>query len=144
MKNQINFELLAKAVQAIKDNPNHWNQDHWHCGTSHCLAGFIHLIETFKEKPLSETLRQMLHDLYPDTDLKEPIGGSIKGKCTEEFARERLSITNDQAKWLFSYLRTIRDFEICLEVKFVPSFSLDPSEGLTANYRPYQMAFVGA
>lgn len=39
-----NIELLDKALKIIEEHPEHWNQSHWHCGTSHCLAGHIYLI----------------------------------------------------------------------------------------------------
>lgn len=40
----VNVELLQKTLDAIKANPKHWNQKSWHCGTSHCFAGFAELI----------------------------------------------------------------------------------------------------
>lgn len=40
----VNVELLQKTLDAIKANPKHWNQKFWHCGTSHCFAGFAELI----------------------------------------------------------------------------------------------------
>jgi hypothetical protein len=39
-------ERLWATLKAVEDNPNHWNQDNWHCGTSHCFAGFAELIAT--------------------------------------------------------------------------------------------------
>ena len=38
------IEILDKAVTLIETYPEHWNQDVWHCGTSHCLAGFCDLV----------------------------------------------------------------------------------------------------
>ena len=38
-------EMLVKALHLISQNPNHWNQNDWHCGTSHCLAGFLEIID---------------------------------------------------------------------------------------------------
>jgi len=40
----INVELLKKTLEAIKANPDHWEQETWHCGTSHCFAGFAELL----------------------------------------------------------------------------------------------------
>ena len=40
----VNVELLQKTLDAIKANPQHWNQQSWHCGTSHCFAGLAELI----------------------------------------------------------------------------------------------------
>lgn len=30
---------LRKVLDWIKDNPEHWDQKRWHCGTSHCFIG---------------------------------------------------------------------------------------------------------
>lgn len=40
----INKELLQEALDLLKANPNHWDQKIWHCGTSHCYAGFVELV----------------------------------------------------------------------------------------------------
>lgn len=40
----VNIELLDKALKIIREHPEHWNQRHWHCGTSHCLAGHVQII----------------------------------------------------------------------------------------------------
>jgi len=40
----VNVELLQKTLDAIKANPQHWDQSRWHCGTSHCFAGLAQLI----------------------------------------------------------------------------------------------------
>jgi hypothetical protein len=37
MANQANLEATLAAIEA---NPDHWVQGAWHCGTSHCFAGF--------------------------------------------------------------------------------------------------------
>jgi hypothetical protein len=34
------FDELRLAVQDAQNNPDHWDQSHWHCQTSHCIAGF--------------------------------------------------------------------------------------------------------
>ena len=34
-------KILARAMNAILDDPKHWDQATWHCRTSHCLAGLI-------------------------------------------------------------------------------------------------------
>jgi hypothetical protein len=36
-------ERLAMVLNHIENNPTHWNQRKWHCGTSHCFAGFAQL-----------------------------------------------------------------------------------------------------
>jgi hypothetical protein len=34
------LSALIQGVEDIKNNPDHWDQRSWHCGSSHCLAGF--------------------------------------------------------------------------------------------------------
>ena len=41
---EVNVELLQKTLDTIKANPQHWSQNSWHCGSSHCFAGFAELI----------------------------------------------------------------------------------------------------
>ena len=41
--NMANHALLDNTLKLIKENPRHWNQERWHCGTSHCFAGFVEL-----------------------------------------------------------------------------------------------------
>lgn len=31
---------LELVMRTIEENPGHWNQLRWHCGSSHCFAGF--------------------------------------------------------------------------------------------------------
>lgn len=33
-------ERLDLVLRTIEENPQHWDQDLWHCGSSHCFAGF--------------------------------------------------------------------------------------------------------
>jgi uncharacterized protein YjbI with pentapeptide repeats len=40
MFKELHAERLLKTLQLVKENPEHWNQETWHCGTSHCFAGF--------------------------------------------------------------------------------------------------------
>ena len=40
----VNVKLLNDTLDAIKANPDHWDQEHWHCETSHCFAGFAELL----------------------------------------------------------------------------------------------------
>jgi hypothetical protein len=45
MEMAVNKELLLKTLETIKANPKHWDQQSWHCNTSHCFAGFAQLID---------------------------------------------------------------------------------------------------
>jgi len=40
----VNVKLLNDTLDAIKANPEHWQQRYWHCETSHCFAGFAELL----------------------------------------------------------------------------------------------------
>ena len=44
MRDEEKIEILDKALEMIEANPKHWDQKMWHCGTSHCLAGFCDLV----------------------------------------------------------------------------------------------------
>jgi hypothetical protein len=37
-------ELLRAAVNQIIEHPETWNQRSWHCGTSHCVAGWCNVL----------------------------------------------------------------------------------------------------
>ena len=41
MANAVHLQATLDAVLA---NPKHWRQGSWHCGTSHCFAGFAEMI----------------------------------------------------------------------------------------------------
>lgn len=36
-------QLMRDVMNDILANPEHWNQSVWHCGTTHCFAGFVEL-----------------------------------------------------------------------------------------------------
>ena len=38
---EVNKELLKRTLKLIEANPEHWSQEIWHCGTTHCFAGFV-------------------------------------------------------------------------------------------------------
>lgn len=42
--------ILLQALDDIYKNPSHWLQEKWHCGTSHCLAGFIQVRQDWTNK----------------------------------------------------------------------------------------------
>lgn len=51
---------LVAALALIEANPDHWNQTHWHCGTSHCLAGFCDIVVDRRLERLS--LKEIRYD----------------------------------------------------------------------------------
>lgn len=45
MSDKETIEVLVKALALIEANPEHWDQTRWHCGTTHCLAGFCDIVQ---------------------------------------------------------------------------------------------------
>jgi len=39
-----NIENIQKVLNIIEKNPSSWNQSRWHCGTSHCFAGWAQIV----------------------------------------------------------------------------------------------------
>jgi hypothetical protein len=42
-------ELLIAVVDQITKHPETWDQTQWHCGTSHCVAGWAQIMGGRKE-----------------------------------------------------------------------------------------------
>jgi hypothetical protein len=40
MLKTIYINRLKQTLNDIKKNLDHWDQESWHCGTTHCFAGF--------------------------------------------------------------------------------------------------------
>jgi hypothetical protein len=40
----MNIELHNKIIAKITANPECWNQESWHCGTSHCYGGHAQIM----------------------------------------------------------------------------------------------------
>lgn len=40
----MNKERCEQVLQWIEAHPEHWNQEVWHCGTSHCFAGIAEMM----------------------------------------------------------------------------------------------------
>lgn len=97
----VNVELLQKTLDAIKANPQHWNQSHWHCGTSHCFAGFAELIAHGLPIETDETV------LLEDREFCNPGSGWL----TSEHATKLLGISDDDAETLFTSYRTLEELE---------------------------------
>ena len=94
----VNVELLQKTLDTIKANPKHWNQRYWHCGTSHCLAGFAELlannlsVETSEEQVRALKLSEL--------------------RCsTREYAEELLGISDEDSDVLFYEHNTLKQLE---------------------------------
>lgn len=95
----INKELLQKTLDTIKANPQHWKQDTWHCGTSHCFAGFAELIGN--NIPISISDKE-LRDIKLHTNLRW-------STCLN--AEELLGITDADSDILFYGYNTLEQLE---------------------------------
>ena len=45
----MNKERLAKVMNQILENPETWDQTKWHCGSSHCFAGWAQVMSGKEE-----------------------------------------------------------------------------------------------
>ena len=79
----MNYERLAKIVKHIKKHPETWDQQNWHCGTTHCVAGHAQIN-----------------------------AGHVADRSTvRQDARRFLELSYVDAQYLFSCDRTLTDFE---------------------------------
>lgn len=85
MANQANLEATLAAIEA---NPDHWNQTAWHCGTSHCFAGF------------AEMLRLQMN---PTDEMPKGHGCLVDSLAT----RDWLELTRSQWEWACSPMNTL-------------------------------------
>lgn len=81
--NKENYKLV---LDKIISDPEHWNQRSYHCGTSHCFAGWAQIIS----------------------------GKAINIKTTRQDARIFLGLTKSEADFLFSSHRNLEDFKYFL------------------------------
>lgn len=104
----INIELLTKTLEAVKANPEHWNQEKWHCGTSHCFAGFVELIAN--DLPLdshSEELRndERFHKVF------DPAYRFLIRWKTPDNSKRLLGLSEEESSTLFHACNTLSDLE---------------------------------
>lgn len=122
MSNEIKWDLFERTLAAIKANPEHWNQKTWHCGTSHCFAGFAHIIDLMDRGKISCPINEVKGDWSSDpTKLK----WTLLGEDSDSFATIKLGLFFGQSSWLFFSERSIEDFEECLKRKTVPTRGCD-------------------
>ena len=77
----MNKEHYKKVLDQITQHPETWNQARWHCGSSHCLAGWAKVLSG---KPAND-----------DTVRRD--------------ARIYLDLSLSEAEWLFATHRTLSD-----------------------------------
>jgi hypothetical protein len=96
-------ERLAQTLLDVATNPQHWNQKHWHCGTSHCFAGFAQLRARGLEFGIAAGT-EALHVLC-ETD------GHVKHRdiSVSDDAMKYLGLTIKQADALFCATNKLED-----------------------------------
>jgi hypothetical protein len=85
----INKELLSTTLELIEQNYQHWRQAEWHCGTTHCFAGFV----------VMQLLELSVKDECPNHE-------SLNTKL---IAQEALGLEKYSASALFCATNTIKD-----------------------------------
>ena len=106
----VNVELLQKTLDAIKANPQHWDQTKWHCNTSHCFAGFAELISN--NMPI-DTDSEVLESDANFADMYTTISGGYAQTVwlAQDNARDLLGISVDDAGILFAGYNSLSDLE---------------------------------
>lgn len=79
----MNIENFRVVLGHIKANPNSWDQTTWHCGTTHCFAGWAQILA----------------------------GKAAHDGNTRRDARLFLGLNRADADYLFASERTLGDFE---------------------------------
>ena len=96
----VNKEALRATLEAVKANPDHWDQTVWvrktACGTAYCFAGWTCVLDGFTE-PVDRT-----------TWLVRSDGLSVD---VQIYAKRRLGLTWQQADGLFDQFNTLADLE---------------------------------
>jgi hypothetical protein len=99
------------VLRRIKANLEYWHQAEWHCGTTHCFAGFAEISAarvpiTIEVQGLSDDLPYCLAGIWSAEDRQGwPLTNASKR------ARHYLGLTYDQAEDLFYICRTLDDLE---------------------------------
>lgn len=92
----MNLELFKEIVDFIKANPQHWNQRTWHCGTSHCVAGFI------EQRVNGRSFCSEATAVRPE----------MVHWQTFAVGRDTLGLSTKKANWLFDPKRTLAELQI--------------------------------
>ena len=122
----INKTLLKTTLQLIKDNPQYWDQQVWHCSTTHCFAGFVEL--QLMDLPIYQDIDDLLilyykddfsytfDTLYPSLDTqaflsKYPFINSFYSRfeLTKHIASFALGLDSIQSELLFNCDNTLDD-----------------------------------
>lgn len=116
----MNIELFKQAVDKVRAHPEEWDQEWFEraenpCGTACCIAG--HVVEISNVVPTVKTEDIDYSWATEYQHFSEAFDGSVPG-----LARRLLGITVEQARWLFDWKRTLRDFDAVITSGVVPDF----------------------
>lgn len=69
---------MRMVINQIIDHPQSWDQNHWHCATSHCFGGWCQLLGTkrvrdFKGSTLDAARQVIEHDVRKLLDLTDEV-----------------------------------------------------------------------
>lgn len=126
-----NVELLRETLQTIKENPEHWDQKQWHCGTTHCFAGLVECklrkmaiqetIDDAQETKLAICDKSELLSVLKANGFDDEEGVMMVNKYypiyqnTRILAMIALGLTNEQSGELFYSDNTLEDLERIVE-----------------------------
>jgi len=123
----IDKKLLRETLQLIKDNPQHWDQSSWHCGSSHCFAGFVEckvrgmdfaekITDNYLAGFLSQDANELIQLLNLDAGNSDDL---LESYCWRSncylIARFALGINGLQADELFHADNTLESLERIVE-----------------------------
>lgn len=95
----MNKRNLAEVMNHILENPETWDQSQWHCGSSHCFAGWAQIFS-----------------------------GEEEDSNTAPYdAQKWLEINDDDSDWLFGAQRQLRELHAFVDgvVNHDSEFDLD-------------------
>lgn len=93
----MNIENFRAVLAYIKTHPDEWNQQTWHCGTVHCLAGHAQIMA----------------------------GKAADTRTVRRDARVWLDLSSPEADYLVASRRTLQDFEAVAENGMEAAYSCD-------------------
>lgn len=120
-----NTQLAYRVLDLIEAHPEHWNQRRWHCGTSHCFAGFVECL-VLGANPFNSWSAELTR-----SEVKENFKKQWEGTRLSQFSQFYLDITNEvaikelgidkgQASQLFDAKNTLEDLHQLVSEIFGP------------------------
>lgn len=116
MSERVNWDLFGRVVEAIEARPGQHNQGSYHCGTSHCFAGWAELL-SMQEKGVLPVPAAEYHVLNWRAfwHLQQQCG--LDAASTHKNAQKILGLSDGQADYLFDEHRELADFQQALITK---------------------------